>query len=74
MMLFTTPTCPNCKIAKRFLDEAGLKYEIIDATVNVDLAKEFKIMQAPSLVCIKDGEVSIYSNASLIKGFCEKRA
>jgi ribonucleoside-triphosphate reductase len=74
MMLFTTPTCPNCKIAKRFLDESGIIYQVVDASEQVELAKEFGIMQAPSLVCINNGEVSIYSNASSIKSYCEKRA
>lgn len=74
IMLFTTPTCPNCKIAKRFLDEAGIIYEVVDATKNIDLAKECGIMQAPALVCVNNGEISIYANASGIKSYCEQRA
>jgi ribonucleoside-triphosphate reductase len=73
-MLFTTPTCPNCKIAKRALDAANMQYEVIDATKEKDLANKFGILTAPTLVSIKDGEASIYVNASNIKGFSEKRA
>ncbi|MCH3917332.1 MAG: ribonucleoside triphosphate reductase [Spirochaetia bacterium] len=71
-LLFVTPTCPNCKIAKRFLDGAGIQYETVDATVQKDLASQFGIMQAPSLVVVHEGEVSVYSDASAIKGFTEK--
>ncbi len=74
LMLFTTPTCPNCKIAKRALDAANMQYEVIDATKEKDLANKFGILTAPTLVSIKDGEASIYVNASNIKGFSEKRA
>ncbi|MGH4037652.1 MAG: anaerobic ribonucleoside-triphosphate reductase, partial [Sphaerochaeta sp.] len=74
LMLFTTPSCPNCNIAKRFLDGAGMEYEVIDATVEKDLANKFGILTAPTLVSIKDGEASLYVNASNIKGYSEKRA
>lgn len=74
LMLFTAPSCPNCKIAKRFLDGAGIEYEVIDATVEKDLANKFGILTAPTLVSIKDGEASLYVNASNIKGYSEKRA
>ncbi len=74
IMLFTTETCPNCRIVKRFLEEANIVYKEIDATKNVELAKELGIMQAPTLVSITNGEVSTYANPSTIKSFCEKRA
>lgn len=74
LLLFTTPKCPNCTIAKRFLNDAGLKYEIIDASIEKDLANLYGILTAPTLVSIKNGEVSLYVNASNIKGFSEKRA
>lgn len=25
--IYTTPTCPYCKMAKRFLDDNGIKYQ-----------------------------------------------
>lgn len=49
-MLFTTPTCPNCAIAKRFLDECGIAYKVIDATTNPELTNQYGIMAAPTLV------------------------
>ena len=74
LLLFTTPSCPNCKIAMKFLNGAGMDYEVIDATVEKDLANKFGILTAPTLVSIKDGEASLYVNASNIKGYSEKRA
>jgi ribonucleoside-triphosphate reductase len=74
LMLFTSPNCPNCRMAKKFLDSAGMEYVVIDATVEKDLTNSFGILTAPTLVSIKNGEASLYVNASNIKGFSEKRA
>ena len=30
-LLFTTKTCPNCTIAKRFLEESAIAYQVVDA-------------------------------------------
>ena len=69
--LFTTSTCPNCKAAKAML--ADEKIEIIDAEEHPDLAREFGIMQAPTLV-IKDGEkLSKYVNTSNIRKYIQDR-
>ena len=67
--LFTTKTCPNCNLAKEYLKD--FDYELIDAEENIELVKKYRIMQAPTLVVIKDGEISKYGNASGIKAFSE---
>ena len=54
-MLFVTKACPNCQIAKRVLDEAGISYDVIDAEENSELTNEFEVTQAPTLIT-KDGE------------------
>ena len=62
--LFTTSTCPNCRVAKKILE--GREFEIIDAEKNPEMVKEFGIMQAPTLV-ITDGEhMTKYVNTSNI--------
>jgi anaerobic ribonucleoside-triphosphate reductase len=50
VMLFTTKTCPNCKIAKTLLEKAGIGYTVIDAEEKRDLTEKFKVTQAPTLV------------------------
>ena len=67
--LFTTSTCPNCKIACSFLDKAGFKYDKLLANEHADLATEFGVKQAPTLVVVKDGAVSKYAGVSDIKKF-----
>ena len=69
LLLFTTKTCPNCRIAKELLK--NVDYEVIDAEERVELTAEYGIMQAPTLVELKDGEVHKYVNASNIKAFVE---
>ncbi len=60
LMLFTTKTCPNCKIAKAQLDKNGVAYETILAEENADLAKKFGIMQAPTLVLVEGDTFTPY--------------
>ncbi len=69
LYLFTTKTCPNCRIAKEYLK--NLPYTIVDAEENADLTKEYSILQAPTLIEIRDGVAKKYVNASNIKRFAE---
>lgn len=69
--LFTTKTCPNCKIAKEFLKD--MEYQAVDAEENPELAQEFGVMQAPTLVVVKDGNIRKFVNASNIKKFAEEK-
>ena len=73
ILLFTTPTCTNCQIVKDRLNEANIKYKIIDATTHIDLVNKFKIMQAPTLVTLNDEEYQNYTNASSIINYINNR-
>ncbi|MBQ9135384.1 MAG: ribonucleoside triphosphate reductase, partial [Lachnospiraceae bacterium] len=67
--LFTTKTCPNCKLAKEYLQ--GVEYEIINAEENMELAQRFGVMQAPTLVVVSGDEYKKYVNASNIKKYAD---
>ena len=69
-MLFTTSTCPNCKIAKAMLDKAGIKYQQINVDENKDIAIAYGISKAPTLLVPdnNNGYIS-YDNASLIRKY-----
>lgn len=67
--LFTTKTCPNCKLAKEYLKDVN--YILIDAEENMELATKYGVMQAPTLVVVQNGEVKKYVNASRIKQFAD---
>ena len=67
--LFTTSTCPNCKMAKKMLE--GEELEIIDAEKNPEMAREFGIMQAPTLVVMSGKNVTKYVNASNIQKYVD---
>ena len=69
VIIFTTSTCPNCKIACALLDKAGIAYEKKLAEENAELAKAYGIKQAPTLVVIKGGVVEKYAGVSDIKKF-----
>lgn len=73
LMLFTTKTCPNCKMAKMLLDKANIKYIPIDAEEQKELTKKFAIRKAPTLLVPKqDGTYETYDNVSLIKKYIEE--
>ena len=69
VMLFTTKTCPNCRIVSAMLDDANIAFEKIDADEAPELVAQFGIRQAPTLVVVKDGEAKVYANESNIIGF-----
>jgi len=68
-MLFTTKTCPNCKAAKGYLDEAGIDYVVIDAEEQQDLSEKYDIMQAPTLVVFENGQYRNVPNLSNIRRY-----
>ena len=74
ILLFTTATCPNCKMADSMLTKAHVDFEKIDAEAHADLSQKFNIRQAPTLVVLHDGNVEKYANASNIKKFIQNHA
>jgi len=74
LMLFTTDSCPNCKVVKGFMQKSGLRYDEIDAHANLLLAKEYDIRKVPTLVVVGNGNVMKIDNPSGIKSYTNKRA
>ena len=72
--LFTTKTCPNCRLAKSILDKAGVSYRVVDAEEHEDLVRNYGVMQAPTLIIVDGGAVSRYANASNIRKYAEELA
>ncbi len=68
-MLFTTATCPNCKIACALLEKAGVQYEKLLANENAELATAYGVKQAPTLIVPDGDEVIKLSGVSDIKKY-----
>ncbi len=73
LYLFTTKTCPNCKIAKSELEKAGVSYQVMDVDEHLDLVRQYGIQQAPTLIVRHGGQVDKLVNASSIKKFAATR-
>ena len=71
ILLFTTATCPNCKAAKLLLDKAGVSYEVLLASENVELVSAFEIKQAPTLIVTKGDAYNKFVGVSEIKKYIE---
>lgn len=69
LLLFTTKTCPNCKIAKNELEKAGISYQAMDVSEHLDLVNRYGIQQAPTLIVRHGDQVEKLVNASVIKKF-----
>ena len=69
--LFTTATCPNCRMAKNFLAQANVQFKEVLATDNPELTKSLNVTQAPTLVVVREGQVSLIENVSNIRKFIE---
>jgi len=71
ILIFTTKTCPNCKMAKSMLEKAGIVYTVIDAEDNKDTTVSFGVKKAPTLLVPNGDGYDVYDNASKIKGYIE---
>ena len=70
--LFTTKTCPNCRLAKEYLKD--MDYIPVDAQENAELAQKFGVMQAPTLVVADGDSFTRYANASNIRRYAQENA
>lgn len=68
--LFTTKACPNCKLVKEYLK--NVPYVTIDAEENMELARRYGVMQAPTLVVVNGDSHKKYVNASNIKKYVDQ--
>ena len=73
LYLFTTKTCPNCRIVKPILDRAGISYEVMDAEENLELAQKYHLTQAPSLVAVTGDTFTVYPGISAIQNFISQQ-
>ncbi len=71
-LLFTTKTCPNCRIAGFMLDQAHVEYEKIDAEESMELVEKYGVRQAPTLIVFGKDGVKKLTNASEIKKYTEE--
>ena len=71
LLLFTTKTCPNCKMAKMLLEKAGIKYKMIDAEDEKEETFKYDVKKAPTLLIPNNGVYDRYDNVSLIKKYIE---
>ena len=67
LLLFTTPTCVNCKSAKMMLDDAGIDYKTIDAEDHQEQVERYGVRQAPTLVAECSGHTEILTGIEQIR-------
>lgn len=70
-MLFTTATCPNCKMAKKFITDAEFDCDILLAEENQELVKLYDITSAPTLIVFDNGSPVKIQNVSNIRKYLE---
>ena len=67
--LYTTPTCPYCTIAKKFLDDNGAKYQeldiVEDKAAREEAKNKCKSLAVPT-ICF-DNEVTVGFNEREIR-------
>ncbi len=67
--IYTTPTCPYCKIAKKFLDDNGVKYQefnvVEDEAAREEMKTKCKSLAVPT-ICF-DNEVMVGFNEAELR-------
>lgn len=76
VILVTTKTCPNCQAAKNYLNQAGIEYDVIlaDEADGAEIAVQYNISAAPTLIVQSGEEAELYSNVSKIRAYIGKRS
>ncbi len=76
VILVTTKTCPNCQAAKNYLNQAGIEYDVIlaDEADGAEIAVQYSISAAPTLIVQSGEEAELYSNVSNIRAYIGKRS
>lgn len=69
--LFTTKTCPNCKLVKKMLNENNIDYEIVDAQVDNQMVDQFAVLHAPTLIVCDEQTSEKYDSLPKIKEYIE---
>ena len=69
VLLFKTPTCPNCKAAMALLDRAGIHYTALNANEEKELVERYGVRQAPTLVLVGKDGFEKFRGVSDIKGW-----
>ncbi|MBO4954187.1 MAG: ribonucleoside triphosphate reductase [Clostridia bacterium] len=71
VFLLATKTCPNCKVAATLLEKAEIPYTKVYVEDHPEMAEQYSIKQAPSLVVNQGGNSEVFTNLSNIKKFIE---
>ena len=73
LVLFATKTCPNCKMAEKFLNDADMAFEKVYAEDAPDFATRLDVKKAPTLV-ILEGDVAVAKivNVSEIRKYIDQ--
>ena len=68
-MLFTTHTCPKCKVVKAMFDEQSFDYDMIYADDQPELAQKLEIVNVPTLVIPTTDGVNKYTDVPAIRQY-----
>ena len=67
--VYTTPTCPYCKMAKKFLDDNGIKYQefniVEDKAAREEMKSKCGSLAVPT-ICL-DGDVLVGFNEAQLR-------
>ena len=76
VILVTTKTCPNCQAAKNYLNQAGIEYDVLlaDEADGAEIAVQYNVSAAPTLIVQSGEEAELYSNVSNIRAYIGKRS
>ncbi len=72
-ILLTTKTCPNCRMAKRMLSDAGIPFRLVYAEEKdgAELARAYDISAVPTLLAKENDAVHLYYNVNHIRQFIQ---
>jgi ribonucleoside-triphosphate reductase len=73
IMLVTTKQCPNCDTAKNFMNDANIRYDIVEAESNPEVVSQYSVRSAPTLIVLNGKRHETIVNLSNISAFVDSQ-
>lgn len=73
LTLYTTASCPSCRVVKPLLEQAGLDFETRDANEHFEEATALGIRQVPALAVQGSEKTTLLIGVDQIKGYIKEQ-
>jgi len=71
LMLVTTKQCPNCAVAMSYMNDANIRYKVMEAELHSEIVSQYKVRSAPTLLVAHGKDYETFTNVSNIRAYVD---